>query len=109
MRLWVDDIRPAPDGFLWVKTVKDAKVMIRCYERMFSGEDIIVISLDHDAGEFARGGGDYIEVLNWLEAEGIVDTGYFFHLHSMNPVGVENMRRIIQKNGWREIRSLEVI
>ena len=31
------------------------------------------------------------------------------YIHSMNPVGVENMRRIIQKNGWREIRSLEVI
>lgn len=25
-------------------------------------------------------------------------------LESMNPVGVENMRRIIQKNGWTEVR-----
>lgn len=108
MNLWIDDIRPAPTGFIWINTVKEAKTVIRCYERVFS-DDIIVISLDHDAGEFARDGGDYIEVLNWLESEGIVDTGYFFHIHSMNPVGVENMRRIIQKNGWREIRSLEVI
>ena len=98
MRLWIDDIRPAPAGFVWVKTVKEAKAAIRCYERTFSGEDTIVISI-----------GDDVEVLKWLETEGIVDTGYFFHIHSMNPYGVENMRRIIQKNGWREIRSLEVI
>ena len=26
------------------------------------------------------------------------------HIHSMNPVGVQNMRAIIEKNGWREIR-----
>ena len=109
MRLWIDDIRPAPTGFIWVMTVKEAKAAIMFYERTFSGEDTIIISLDHDAGEFAQDGKDYIEVLNWLETEGIVDTGYFFHIHSMNPVGVENMRRIIQKNRWREIRSLEVI
>lgn len=53
MRLWIVDIRPAPTGFIWVKTVKDAKAMIRCYERVFS-DDTIVISLDHDAGEFAQ-------------------------------------------------------
>lgn len=64
---------------------------------------------DFALGLNSRDGRDYIEILNWLESEGIVDTGYFFHIHSMNPVGVENMRRIIQKNGWREIRSLEVI
>ena len=98
MRLWIDDIRPAPSGFIWVKTVKEAKAAIRAYERTFSGEDTIVISVGND-----------VEILNWLETEGIVDTGYFFHIHSMNPVGAENMRRIIQKNRWREIRSLEVI
>ena len=109
MRLWIDDIRHAPTGFVWAKTSKEAKAAIMFYERTFSGEDTIVISLDHDAGEFAQDGKDYIEVLNWLETEGIVDTGYFFHIHSMNSVGAENMRKIIQKNGWREIRSLEVI
>lgn len=108
MRLWIDDVRPAPDGFIWVKTVKDAKVMIRCYERTFF-DDIIVISLGRNADEFGRGGRNYIGVLKWLEAIGIVDTGYFFHFHSMNCVDVENMRGIIQQNGWREIRSLEAI
>lgn len=59
----------------------------------------------YDAGDFAGGGGDYIRVLDWLEQAGIVDTGYFFHLHTMNPVGRENMERIIRKNGWRLVEG----
>ena len=27
------------------------------------------------------------------------------HLHTANPAGRENMRRIIQKNGWREVEQ----
>jgi hypothetical protein len=27
-----------------------------------------------------------------------------FVLHSANPVGVANMRRIIERNGWKEIK-----
>lgn len=94
MRLWIDDTHPAPSGLVWVKTVKTAKAAIRCYERTFSGEDIIVISI-----------GDDVEILKWLEETKFVDTGYFFHFHSKNTIG----GKIIEKNGWREIHSLEVI
>lgn len=69
-------------------------------------DDTILISLDHDAGDFVRDGGDYIKLLDWLEEEGIVDTGYFFHIHSQNPVGIENMRRIIEHNNWKEVESI---
>lgn len=67
-------------------------------------DDNILIDLDHDAGDYVSEGGDYIKLLDWLEAKNIVDTGYSFHIHSMNPVGVQNMRTIIKKNKWREIR-----
>ena len=60
-----------------------------------------MLSVDHDAGDFASDGGDYIELLKWLEATG---RSYPIHIHSMNPVGVQNMRAIIQHNGWKEIR-----
>ena len=102
-KLWIDDMRrPPTNEWIWVQTVNEAKSAIRFYERSYNN-DIIIIDLDHDAGDFAKNGGDYIEILNWLEREGIVDTGYFFHIHSYNPVGVQNMRAIIQHNGWREI------
>lgn len=104
MYLWVDDIRTPPcDEWLWARSVSEAITAIKSYEHNWS-DGFIVISLDHDAGDFAGAGGDYICVLDWLEQAGIVDTGYFFHLHTLNPVGRENMERIIRKNGWRLVR-----
>lgn len=105
MKLWVDDVRQPPsEDWIWVQSVAQAIPAIAyMYERNMH-DDTITIDLDHDAGDFVKYGGDYIEILKWLEREGIVDTGYFFHIHSMNPVGVQNMRAIIQHNGWREIK-----
>lgn len=103
-KLWIDDVRQPPsDEWIWAKTVYEAIGAICFYEHNMLA-DTITISLDHDAGDYAKDGGDYVKILDWLEREGIVDTGYFFHLHSQNVVGVENMRAIIQHNGWREIR-----
>lgn len=103
IKIWVDDIRPAPDNsYIHCRSVNEAKTAIRFYERNFS-DDTILIDLDHDSGDYFNDGEDYIKILDWLEEEGIVDTGYFFHLHTMNPVGAENMRRIIEKNGWGEL------
>lgn len=53
------------------------------------------------AGDYVSDGGDYINILNWLEETG---RNYPIHIHSMNPVGVKNMRRIIERNGWREVK-----
>ena len=103
MKLWIDDMRQPPtENWIWIQSTNEAITAIRQYERNMHS-DIIIISLDHDAGDFVSDGGDYIQILNWLEANHIVDTGYFFQIHSMNPVGVQNMRAIIQHNGWREI------
>ena len=98
-KIWIDDCRPAPPGYLWVLTVDDAIVEILTCEGL--GDEIEIIDMDHDAGIFAKYGGDYIKVLEWLEQ---TNYNYPIRIHSMNPVGVENMRRIIQKNGWREVR-----
>ena len=104
MKLWIDDVRKPPSNdWIWVQSVVQAIPTICMYERNMH-DDTIMIDLDHDAGDFVKYGGDYIEILNWLEREGIVDTGYFFHIHSMNPVGVQNMKAIIDHNGWRLIK-----
>ena len=93
MKLWIDDIRPAPDGFIWCKSVNQAKAAITAYEHQYSCDNIL-IDLDND-------GEDYCRILDWLEEENIVDTGYFFKIHSQNPVGVMRMKDIIQHNCWR--------
>ena len=99
MKIWIDDVRPAPEGYVWCKSVNEAKHYI-CYYVYHTHHEIELIDIDHDAGEYASNGGDYIKLLDWLEATG---RNYPIHIHSMNPVGVENMRRIIQRNGWREV------
>lgn len=107
MKIWVDDIRPAPFGYRIARSVNEAKELIESYEwmKIVSGGkhyyNIDLIDLDHDAGDYACDGGDYINILNWLEETG---RSYPIRIHSMNPVGVENMRRIIERNGWREAR-----
>lgn len=105
MKLWIDDLRPAPAGYTWVKTVNDAKWYIESAEKIEeifpTGTPVIkLIDIDHDAGDFASNGGDYIKLLDWLEETG---RNYPIRLHSMNPVGVQNMRTIINKNGWKEV------
>lgn len=105
MKLWIDDVRPAPQGYIPCKTVNSAKKMIEIYGSWVDSDNNIVdcielIDIDYDAGVYARFGGDYIELLNWLEETG---RDYPIHIHSMNVVGCMNMRRIIQRNGWKEI------
>lgn len=95
MKLWIDDVRPAPEGYCYCKTVNAAKYFINHHRN-----ELELISIDHDAGDYVYSGGDYIEVLNWMEREGI---SIPIHIHSMNIVGIQNMRAIIQKNGWKEV------
>ena len=115
MKLWIDDVRPAPEGYKWCKSVNEAKNAIadananfvRSCKNGLPNEDLLIdfISLDHDAGQYASDGGDYIRLLDWIEwlyhGQG---THIKFHIHSMNPVGVANMRAIIQRNGWTEVK-----
>lgn len=104
MKLWVDDVRPAPDGYVWRHRVLTAQAYIEYCEEV---QDLVpelaieLIDIDHDAGEYAKYGGDYIKLLDWLEETG---RNYPIRIHSMNPVGVENMRRIIKRNGWKEVK-----
>lgn len=100
IKIWLDDIRTPPsDDWIWIKSVNAAKK----YISMVSSDGIteIMLSVDHDAGDFATDGGDYIELLKWLEA---TKRNYPIRIHSMNPVGVQNMRAIIQHNGWKEVK-----
>lgn len=95
-------MRPVPGDcfheWLWCASVNSAILSIKAAEE--NGKEIEVIDLDHDAGNYFNQGGDYINILNWLEE---TSRNYPIHIHSMNPVGVENMRRIIQRNGWKEV------
>ena len=98
MKIWVDDIRVAPNGYRWCKSVNETIKVILELEQT---DSVDLIDLDHDAGEYVKDGGDYINILDWLVEN---KRNYPIRIHSMNPVGVDNMRRIIQRNNWVEIK-----
>ena len=98
IKLWLDDVRPAPEGYIWCHSVYRAIKEVQIVE--MNSEVIELIDLDHDAGDWVQYGGDYIRLLDWLEETG---RNYPIRIHSANPIGVANMRRIIQRNNWKEV------
>lgn len=92
MKIWLDDIRPAPDGFVPVHSVNEAIKLIKQAE--VDGVMIELISCDHDLGYFAFDGGDGIKLLDWLCER---QTFYPINLHTANPVGRDNMARLINR------------
>ena len=103
IKLWIDDIRPAPEGYVVFTTTNAALCFI------YQNYNIIdEISLDHDAGDCAKDGGDYINVLREMQRLSRIHGFNFSHikfrLHSANPAGVQNMRYILEDNGWKEIK-----
>lgn len=92
MKLWVDDIREAPKGWVWAKDALEATDYLLTNE-------VTHISLDHDLGDDDLGTG--YDVLNWLELE--VHDGKIkcpkISLHTANPVGRMRMEQVIRKMG----------
>ena len=100
-KIWVDDIRYPPNtDWIWVKSVNQTKTLIEILENTDSE---MLISLDHDAGDYAYNGGDYIELLKWLEEKQHCENWHIngiFKIHSQNVVGKMNMEAICKKNDW---------
>lgn len=117
--LWLDDMRPAPEGWVHVKTVEEAK------NYLASGQ-VRKMSLDHDLGacNVCMGGrtaeqwldeskftqmpncdhfGTGYTLVCWME-----ETGYWSHeyptVHSANPAGRDRMRLAIRREHERTRR-----
>ena len=97
MKLWLDDIRSMPADYTHhAYSVEAAIMMIMNAERI--GEGVEVLDLDHDLGEYAQYGGDGIALLDWLIQR---ETFYPIKLHTANPVGKNNMLKLIERF-WKE-------
>lgn len=108
MKLWIDDVRPAPEGYVWCRNVKEAKWRIETAEDVCTIFPLVdekppieLIDIDHDAGDYANDGGDYIRLLDWLEETG---RNYPIRIHSQNVVGRMNMEAICRRNGWTIVK-----
>lgn len=84
MRIWLDDVRPIPQGWdMHVKTVEEAIELLETHE-------ITAISFDHDLGTDKTG----YDLAKWIEymahSEGLPPLEW--HVHSANPVGARNIK-----------------
>ena len=88
MKIWIDDVRPAPKGWFWSQTSRHA---IRLLETI--GDKIEEMSFDHDLG----GDDTTIPVANLLERLAFEKKIHQikWHIHSANPVGRANLERAL--------------
>ena len=96
VKIWLDDVREAPTGYVHCHSVNEATKRIVEYEKEHAVID--VIDCDHDLGDYASDGGDGIKLIDWLAER---KTFYPIILHTMNPVGRDNMLREIERY-WDE-------
>lgn len=122
MKLWVDDVRPAPEGYVWCHSVNAAKTCIeffehalelaqyefehgpemrnpitispKFHEQRVKDWSIELIDLDYDSGDYEKDGGPYIKLMDWLVERG---TLYPLAFHSQNCVGMEYMKRMYRR------------
>jgi hypothetical protein len=118
MKLWLDATKPMPKGYnFWCKSVNEAKELILKQERLYvdlinekniRDTNLLIrfISVSYRAGKYKKDGGDYIELLNWLEKTRRLNLT--FKLRSKNPIHLFKMRKIIKKRKvmgyWEEVR-----
>ena len=89
LKLWLDDERPAPFGWLHVLTASDAITTLATHR-------VSELSLDHDLGLIDETGYD---VLLWIKRK--ITTSDFkppvMYAHSVNPVERKRMLSAIKK------------
>jgi hypothetical protein len=82
MKLWLDDIRKPPAGFVWAKTAGEAIGYVR------TGR-VELIHFDHDLGEDETGYDVAKEIMRLCES-GVIPCPEW-QVHTSNPVGRENI------------------
>lgn len=109
MNLWLDDLRVAPPGWTWAKTVDEAVKLV--LSQVQAEDPIVYMSLDHDLGHAPDCPGCAEEHLEHIDSTN--GTKFVIWMcqddsrwpvcrpmvHSMNPVGAERMRALIDRYG----------
>lgn len=109
LKLWHDDVRPAPEGWLWARTNEQAKFALR-------GGKIKEISLDHDLGYHGVEMPDDpdellvilekhkpvnpdtgLQLVHWMIEEDLVPKR--IRIHSWNPPGAAAMSAALMRAG----------
>ena len=112
--IYVDDIREDDTFFKrlisytnmqWIPLLCRSAMEAIYFLDYYKDEASIVIDLDHDLGEGNEMDDTLVpsgyDICKHIVENQIPMLG--FHIHSMNPVGVDNMRQLLTHYGYREI------
>lgn len=105
VKLWHDDVRRAPEGWLWARTNDEARAIL-------IEHDVIEASLDHDLGREGQDEfpddeellfGDYgeengVDLVRWMIENNAVPP--LVRIHSWNPAGSKRMADLFQDAGY---------
>ena len=97
--IYIDDMRqPLIPGALWVKSYDEAIAALIDITDLMDIDDSVslVVDFDHDLGERKTG----YDIAKWLIEQSYIGK---FRIHSMNPVGANNIRQLLKHYGWTEI------
>ena len=89
MKLWIDDERPAPEGWIHARNGEEAR------EWLESNEVITHVSFDHDLGEGQLDGHELVSILEERVYLGLMEVP-IMTVHSANPVGAGRIFAAIQ-------------
>lgn len=95
MKLWVDDLRPAPDS-TWTVARSFGAAVSKLYSAKQRNLRLEAISLDHDLGETSTGY-DLLKL--------VVEYGWWpdvLTFHTSNVVGRENMSQLARRYAPKE-------
>lgn len=101
--IYIDDMRqPLIPGAIWVKSYDEAIAALESVYTTFAIANppyplTLVVDFDHDLGEKKTG----YDIAKWLAEE--YSWTASFRVHSMNPVGANNIRQLLKHYGWTEI------
>lgn len=91
MKIWVDDLRPAPDGWFWATSSESALAVLRYF--LGYRNDVQALSLDHDLG----GDDTTRPVVLWMAENNVWPDKVY--VHTANPVGREWLVGMINRYG----------
>ena len=97
MKLFVDDTRPCPAGWVLARTYKEAMAHL-----FYCSNGVSEVSLDHDLGEEKTG----YDIACAIEEVAHTFDNYnppLIHCHSANPVGIKRIETVAKKvNQWHK-------
>ena len=86
MNIFLDDIRPAPEDYILVRSGREFVELV-----LKNKYNINIVSLDHDLGNNITG----YDVAKWIVINDIWPNKII--IHTQNPVGKENMYKLLER------------